>query len=107
MFARVVEVNIQPDKIETLKTLVANEVAPLVQKNPGFVDNLVLVDENAPNTMLNILLFKSKSDIEKYEREALPQIMQKIRPLLANDPKVTIHRVETSTFHRITAGMAA
>lgn len=107
MLARVVEMNVIPDKLEKLRTLVDNEVVPLIKKNPGFVDLIGLTNSKTPNTLLNILLFKTKNDLEKYERETIPTIMQKIRPFLLNDPKVEICNVETSTFHKIMAGMAA
>lgn len=107
MLARVVELNVVADKIEKLRTVVENEVLPLIKKNPGFVDTMGLVNTNTPTKILNILLFRSKTDLEKYERETVPMIMPKIRPFLAQDPKVEICNVETSTFHRISAGMAA
>ena len=107
MLARVVELNVIPDKIEKLRTIVSNEVLPLVKKSTGFVDIIGLVNSKTPTAFLNILMFKTKNDLEKYERETVPTIMQKIRPYLSNDPKVEICNVETSTLHRISQGIAA
>ena len=107
MLARVVEMNVLPDKTETFRTITNNEILPLLKKNPGFVDWIVLFNEKTNHKLTSVLLFKSKTDIEKYERETYPTIMQKIRPLLKEDPRVEICTVETSTIHRISAGMAA
>ena|SRR6266496_6810037 len=107
MLARVVELNVIPEKIEKLRTLISNEVLPTLKKVPGLVDTIGLVNSKTPTTFLNILLFNTKNDLEKYERETLPPIMQKLRPYLSQNPKIEICNVETSTFHRISAGIAA
>jgi Fe-S cluster biogenesis protein NfuA len=107
MLARVVEMNVIPDKVEKLRTVINSEILPLLKKSPGFVDTIGLVNSKSPNTFLTILMFNTKTDLEKYERETVSVIMPKIRPFLLQDPKVEICNVETSTFHRISAGMAA
>lgn len=107
MLARVVEMQIFPEKSETFRTLATNDILPILKKNPGFVDWLTFKSETTPTKMTTVLLFKTKSDLEKYERETVPGIMQKIRQFLTQEPKVEIHSVENSTFHRITSNMAA
>jgi hypothetical protein len=107
MLARVVEMNVLPDKTEMFRTITNNEILPLLKKNPGFVDWIVLFNEKTNHKLTSVLMFKSKTDIEKYERETYPTVMQKIRPLLKEDPRVEICTVETSTIHKISAGMAA
>ncbi len=106
MLARIVEMHVLPEKTENFRTIGNNEILPLLKKNPGFVDWIALVDEKS-NKLTSILMFKTKTDLERYERETYPTIMQKIRPLLREDPRVEICKVETSTFHKVMAGMAA
>lgn len=107
MFARIVQVQIHPEKIDSFKNQFSSEVLSILKKSTGFVDIVSLVSESTPTTVMSLTLWKTKSDLEKYERENFPLIMQKLRPLLTTDPKVEVFNVHTSTFHRITSGMAA
>lgn len=107
MFARMVELHVQPNKLDNFRTDLTNEILPILKKSSGFVDSVTLVSETTPNTILSITMWKTQADMEKYERESYPIIIQKVRPLLKTEPRVEVCTVHTSTFHRITAGMAA
>ena len=49
MFTRLVECNAKPGSIEKLTQAIRNDIAPILQKQPGFVDLTVLVSDTDPN----------------------------------------------------------
>lgn len=106
MFARVTEYNIRPEKIQEMRTYFNNEVLPLLNQQSGFVDTVVLVNET-PLSGITITFWKTKQDIERYERETAPRIIQRLMPYLVDPPRARVHEVEHSTFHRIATGIAA
>ena len=108
MFARVTEYNIRPDKIQELRTYFNNEVLPLLQQQSGFVDTVVIASEKSvPMSGVTISFWKTQQDIERYERETAPRIIQRLMPYLLDPPKARVYEVEHSTFHRIATVRAA
>jgi heme-degrading monooxygenase HmoA len=107
MFTRIVELHVKPENKDELTQRLRNEVLPILQKQPGFVDLLGLVPEHEPERHLAISFWKTKEDAERYHRENFNRITDMIKPLLKRDPKVETFNVETSTSHRISAGKAA
>ena len=51
MFARIVESTVKPEKRDELQQRVRNEILPVLQKQPGFVDSVGLVSEHDPERM--------------------------------------------------------
>lgn len=107
MFTRIVELHVKPEKRDELNQRLRNEVLPILQKQPGFVDLVALIHENDPERHVAISFWKSKEDAERYHREHFNRITDMIKPLIKRDPKVETFNVDTSTTHRIAAGKAA
>ena len=107
MFTRIVELHVKPEKKDELSQRLRNEVLPILQKQPGFVDLINLVHETEPERALAISFWKTKEDAERYHRENYNRITDMLKPLLKRDPKVETFNVDTSTTHRIAAGKAA
>ena len=107
MFTRIVELHVKPEKKDEFNQRLRNEVLPVLQKQPGFVDLIGLVPENENERHVAISFWNSKEDAERYHRENFNRITDMIKPLLKRDPKVETFHVDTSTSHRIAAGKAA
>jgi heme-degrading monooxygenase HmoA len=107
MFARTVECNVKPGKKDELTNKLRNEILPTLQKQAGFVDMVALTSENDPERILSLTFWKSKEDVERYQRENYARLMEPVRPLLAREPVIGVFTVEASTVHRIAAGKAA
>jgi quinol monooxygenase YgiN len=84
-----------------------NEVLPILQQQPGFVDMIGLVDEHDPERLVALSFWKTKEDAERYHREHFSHISELLKPVLSSTPNVQTYNVETSTTHRIAAGKAA
>jgi quinol monooxygenase YgiN len=107
MFTRIVECHVKPEKKQEAATKMTNEVLPILQKQPGFVDMIGLIDEHDPQRLVALSFWKTKEDAERYHREHFSHISDLLKPLLTSTPKVQTYNVETSTTHHIAAGKAA
>ncbi|MDP9160808.1 MAG: antibiotic biosynthesis monooxygenase [Acidobacteriota bacterium] len=107
MFTRIVECHAKPGKRDEFGNKLRNEVVPILQKQAGFVDVIGLTSEDDADRMLAISFWKSKEDAERYEHEHYHRIVDIIKPLVKEDPRVKTFNVETSTSQRIAARKAA
>jgi heme-degrading monooxygenase HmoA len=107
MFTRVVELTSKPGKSKELAQTTNEKVVPILKKQRGFVDEMLLVSDTEPDRILGISFWNSKADADEYHREQYPKIRDSVRHLLETDPVVRTFDVHTSTTHRIEAGKAA
>ncbi|MFB3813294.1 MAG: antibiotic biosynthesis monooxygenase [Terriglobales bacterium] len=107
MYARVIDCKIIPDREAEFNSIFRNEVLPLLQQQPGFVDLLDLHSDTEPGRLVCLSLWNTKADAERYAHDVFPSIDAKMRPVVLLGPGIRTFNVETSTFHRIAAGKAA
>ena len=107
MFTRVVELTCKSGKSKELADTIDDKAMPILKKQRGFVDEIVLVSDAEPNRIIGMSFWNSKADAEQYHREQFPKIHDTVRNLLESDPVVRTFDVHTSTTHRIAAGKAA
>jgi heme-degrading monooxygenase HmoA len=107
MFTRVVELTSKSGKSKELAKTIDEKVMPILKKQRGFVDEMLLVSDAEPDRILGISFWNSRDDAEQYHREQFPKIHDSVRHLLQSDPEVRTFDVHTSTTHRIEAGKAA
>jgi heme-degrading monooxygenase HmoA len=93
MFTRVVELNGKPGKSNELETTFNEKILPILQKQRGFQDEIVLLSETDPDRALGISFWDTKEDAELYHREQFPKIQDSIRHLLNEEPKVRTFNV--------------
>ena len=107
MFTRIVECTVKPDKKDEIQQRLRNEVLSLLQKQPGFVDEVTLLSEHDPERMVAISFWKTREDAERYHRAHFERVVDIIRPTLNTSPTVETYNVDSSTAHHIAAGKAA
>jgi heme-degrading monooxygenase HmoA len=107
MFTRIVECHVKPEKKDEFNQKLRNEVLPILNRQPGFVDLIGLVHDTDRERELAISFWNTKEDAERYHRENYNRIIDMLKPYLKKDPKVETFNVDTSTSHRIAAGKAA
>jgi hypothetical protein len=106
MIARIVTCTVQPAKVSEFRALLNDQVLPLVQAQPGFVDNIEALDPNTGQFSCTTL-WKSRPDVEKYDNSVFPEVASKMSPLLLGSPNVQTLPVENSSTHRVRAAAAA
>ena len=107
MFTRVVEVTTKSGKARELTTIINDKVLPILKKQAGFVDETVLVSDTDPNRVLALSFWNMKEDAERYKRDQYPAVHDMFRHLLETEPVIRTFNVDTSTTHKIAAGIAA
>ncbi len=107
MFTRIVECHVKPGKRQEATTRMNNEILPILQKQPGFVDMIGLSHEHDPERLVALSFWKSKEDAERYSREHFSHVSEILKPFLTTPPTVETYNVEASTSHHIAAGKAA
>ena len=107
MFTRIVELTTKPGKNEQLSATINDRVLPILKKQKGFVDEMVLVSDKEDNRVVGISFWNTREDAEQYHRSEYPKVQEAVRPLLDAEPVVRTFEVHTSTTHKIAAGKAA
>jgi heme-degrading monooxygenase HmoA len=107
MFTRIVEMTSKNGKARELSRTINDKVLALLNNQPGFVDEIMLVSEQNPGRLVAMSFWETKEDAEKYNRETFPKVNEILRDQIEGPPKVQTFDVEHSTAHDITAGKAA
>jgi quinol monooxygenase YgiN len=106
MIARIVTCTVQPAKVNEFRKLLNDSLLPLVQAQPGFVDNIEALDPNTGQFSCTTL-WNSRADVEKYDNSVFPDVASKMSPLLQGSPSVQTLPVENSSTHRVRAAAAS
>ena len=107
MFTRIVELTTKPGKNRELSDIINDKVLPILKKQKGFVDEMVLLPDKEDNRILGLSFWNSKENAEQYHREQYPKVRETLEHLLEVEPVIRTFDVHTSTTHRIAAGKAA
>jgi len=107
MFARLLECRVQSGKSVELNRVIKDQAISILQKQPGFVDEITLVSESEPDRAFAISFWNSKADAERYNREQFPKVAELLKPVLQGEPRVHPCNVTISTISKIAAEKAA
>ena len=90
--ARSVRFDIATDKNEEFHTIFRNEVLPILKKQDGFKDELLLVQDQH---VLAISVWNNLDSARKYESATYPQLDKTLRPVMLGKPTVDTYRYDT------------
>jgi heme-degrading monooxygenase HmoA len=107
MFTRVVEMTSKPGESQDLADTLNEKAVPILKKQQGFVDEIVLVSNADPNRVFALSFWNTQEDAERYQREQYQKIHDMLRDLLETEPEIRTFQVHTSMGHKIVAGKAA
>ena len=60
MFSRVVAVNSKEGKARQLGKIIQEQILPILQSQPGFVDEIVLISDTDPDQVLALSFWESQ-----------------------------------------------
>src|SRR5216683_612728 len=66
MFTRVVAVRTKPGKARDLSKTIHDKILPILEDQPGFVDEILLVSDTEPDKILALSFWESQQDAERY-----------------------------------------
>jgi hypothetical protein len=106
MFARSVSIRLKPNTAAEFTQLIEKEALPLLRKQKGFQDEITLVGAGG-KTAVGISLWDQKENADAYSRGAFPELLKALGKVVEGTPDVHTYQVSNSTFHKITAYVAA
>jgi quinol monooxygenase YgiN len=107
MFTRAIEMTSKSGKVKELANLINEKAVPILKKQHGFVDEIVLVSHGEPDRVLALSFWNRQEDAEKYQRERYQKIHDTLRHLLEAEPEIRTFDVHSSIGHKIAAEKAA
>src|SRR5437016_6378165 len=107
MYTRVVELTNKAGKSRELSNTITDKVVPILKKQQGFMDEIVLVSDAEPDHVLALSFWNKRGDAEQYHREQYPKIHETLRPLLDAEPMIRPFDVPTAITHKVAADKAA
>lgn len=93
-FARNVHFQIKNGREKDFNTLFTNEVLPLLKKQEGFKQELMLVNRSAA---VGISLWDDRKHADAYQTSTYPKIVEKLTPVLEGTPRVETYDVGATT----------
>ncbi len=100
MFAREIVLQLKPNVVKELPVMFEKEILPLLRRQKGFVDELLLVTPEK-RELEAISLWETKEYAETYNKELYPQIEKIMAPFIEGIPVVKKFEAEYSTFHKV------
>ena len=106
MFARSVSLHLKPNRVEEFTRIIENEVIPMMRSLRGFQDKIVLVASGGLEA-ISLSIWDLKEDAEAYGRGTYREVVKALAKVVEGTPRVETREVSNSTFHKITARVAA
>src|SRR5438128_10747483 len=107
MFTRAVELTSKPGKSKELAKAINERAVPILKKQQGFVDEIVLVSDAEPDRVLALSCWNKRGDAAQYHREQYPKIHETLRHLLAAGPMIRYFDAHSQITHEVGAAKAA
>lgn len=89
--ARSVRFDIATDKNEEFHTIFRNEVLPILKKQDGFRNELLLVDDQH---VLAISVWSNMDSARKYESTGYPQVDKTLRSVMFGKPTIETYKYD-------------
>ena len=100
MFARHITLLLRPNVAKEFTVTFEKEILPLLKKQKGFVDELLLVTPEKKEVVA-ISLWEKKENAEIYNRELYPEVEKMLEKFIEGFPIIKNFVAEYSTFHKI------
>lgn len=108
MFARILDCEVKPDKKEEFVRVVKTQVLPILKKQSGFLEILPFFPEKASESkVINISLWATRPDAERYERETYAKVAEILKPYLTAPAAVNRYNLETTICEHFVAALTA
>lgn len=96
MYSRHVTMPIKKNWVPEFSQVIEKEITPLLRKQKGFLDELVLLASDKTEVVA-ISLWENKEFAEIYNRESYPEIVNILKRYVEGSPVVKTFEVEYAT----------
>src|ERR1700674_59611 len=100
MFARIVKINLKPNRVNEFNETFEKQILPLLRKEKGFQDDITFAGPSGTE-MVSISLWDRKESAEAYNSVTYPEVLKSLSTVLEGSPQVKTYEVANSTFHKI------
>jgi hypothetical protein len=107
MFARTVEFIPKLEKKEELVKVIRNQVLPILNQQPGFMEVLPFFSQTKNEKVIAITLWTEKRNAERYQREVFPKVEEILKPYLTTPITYKPYNVETTLCEHFVQALAA
>jgi heme-degrading monooxygenase HmoA len=102
MFARHITWQLKPHLAKEFPVTFEKEIVPLLKKQKGFMDELLLVTPEKKE-LVAISLWETKEHAEIYHRELYPKVEKMLEKYFEGAPAIKHFEEQYATFHKIAA----
>jgi hypothetical protein len=106
MFARNVSFHLKSNMLSDYTRTFDNDILPLLRRQNGFKDEITFSGPGGIDVTA-ISLWDNKASADTYNTSTYPEVLKTMARFIEGTPKVQNGEVVNSTFHKITAGVAA
>jgi len=107
MYNHTVSFHVLPDTSSLTRDIIHEEILPVLRKQPGLVDLLVLQSSDEPCEFIVSTFWETQDHAENHHRYVYSELMALLKMHMDGEAKVRFYSVDTSTAHHIAAGVAA
>jgi len=100
MFARTLSVQLKPNKFAEFTKTVEKSILPLLRKQQGFREELVLATPDSVD-VLAISLWDTEKNAATYDGGTYKDVLKTLESMTVGTPKVVTSEVISSTAHKI------
>ena len=99
MYARRLTLQLHQNEAGDFTRIVESQVVPLLRKQPGFRDELVLIDPSRSQAE-TISLWNSQENAESFGKGPYSEMMNILRKYIKDKPQLQGFQVASTTLHR-------
>lgn len=97
MFARILNFEVKAEKKDEFVKAMKNQVLPILKKQTGFLEILPFFPEKMKGEKwINISLWTTKQDAERYQKEWYPKVFDILKPFLTTPVVTNYYNLETT-----------
>ena len=100
MFARFITLQLKPNLAKEFPVMFEKEILPLLKKQKGFMDELLLVTPEKKE-LVAISMWETKEYAEIYNRELYPRVEKMVEKFIEGVPVVRNYEELFATFHKM------
>ena len=106
MFARNVSIHLKSNMLSDYTRTFDKDILPLLRRQNGFKDEITFSGPGGIDVTA-ISLWDNKTSADTYNTSSYPEVLKTMARFIEGTPRVQSGEVVNSTFHKITAGVAA
>ena len=107
MYNHTVSFHVLPDTCSLTRDIIHDDILPLLRKQPGLLDLLVLQSSDEPSEFLVSTFWETRDHAENHHRYVYAELIGLLKMHMDGEAQVRFYNVDTSSAHHIASGVAA